>query len=144
MKPSELYEMEPIRETEDIYNLSGMVEVNMMDIEVEENEKIVLKYYADPYIDGRRVWQLFSVWFDGKPVMVCQKAGREGRDHTDAFVTDPKAYNEMNEYLFSLRDEYLWDDNIYSPDSDIENLISFYGSTLEESQKERQTIRPGD
>ena len=149
MKPSELYEMDPIRETKDIESLEGHVEVNMMDIDDEKNERVSLRYYADPYIDGYRIWQLFSVWFDDRPVMICQRAGRSGRDHGDTFVTDNQAFREMNEYLFSIREDYVDEEDIYDPDQDIENLTDFYGSTLEHArfsdriQKDRQTTIPG-
>jgi hypothetical protein len=136
--------MEPLMVTKDIYILDDHTEVNMMDIGTDKNERIELRYYADPYIDGRRVWRLFSVWFDGKPVMICQRAGREGRDYRNTIVTDNQAFREMNDYLWSLREDYVDEEDIWDPEQEIGGLTEFYGYSLKEAREQRQTIHSGE
>lgn len=52
--------------------------------------------------DGRRFWRLATVWFDNKPVMIIQNAGREGDDHRKRFITDPSLFWEMVAHIRTL------------------------------------------
>jgi hypothetical protein len=134
MKPKDLYALTPVLVERDIYPLNDFVHAMSYgdfaeDFE-DKNERIELRYYARHMYDDRRCWTLFSVWFDGKPVMICQKAGREGGDYQHHFVTDIDAYRAMEEYILSavVRDPEL--NPTLEPDEDNENVDSFYGDCL--------------
>ena len=133
MKPNELYALEPIGISRDIFPLDEYLrDLYLSEIEEEANERIELRYYARTNFDGRRGWYLFSVWFDDKPVMICQGAGRELRDFNNSFVTDWDTYTEMTKYIASLipPEEDPNHENLISPDEDHEGIDSFYGSKL--------------
>lgn len=132
MKPVDLYSLKPIKVDNDIDQLdSHMAEVDFFVIDAEEDKRIELRYYADEYMDGIRGWALFSVWFDGSPVMVCQEAGRDNEDHTKKYITDIDKYIELTRYLFSLYNySELVPEDIHDPEKDIKDLTSFYGGSL--------------
>lgn len=83
--------------------------------------------------DGRRIWSLATVWFDEKPIMVIQNAGREGDDHSRRFITDFPGFCSMCAYLQSLvpvRDQAGGRD-VVAPDQDMgDELIEFYSNRL--------------
>lgn len=133
MKPSELYARKPQEVTRDLAMLDPHIaelEGTSFDIEEEKNKRIEIRFYKYKQIDDRRVWILGGVFFNDKPVMVIQSAGREGRDHRAQFITDRFMYREMLMYIFMLSEvEYLAGE-LVSPDDDIEDLVEFYGDKL--------------
>ncbi len=46
----------------------------------ESSVRLSIRTHKYFNFDGRRFWRLASVWFDNKPVMIIQNAGREGDD----------------------------------------------------------------
>lgn len=130
MKIKDIYALKPIKEDREyIDNLRYFVP-DCYDIDWEKNTRIVLKYYADYSFDGRRVWYLYSVWFDDKPVMVCQQSGRDADEYTKKFVTAPKLYVEMRAYIRSLSFVPEVED-VYSDNYDGKELTEFYDNRLE-------------
>lgn len=134
MKPSELYNMPAITTSKNIHLLDGhMSNIDFYNICAEASKRVELRFYADVDFDGRRVWVLFSVWFDGKPVMICQEAGREGSDHRATFVTDLETYKALSAYIVTLYDnEEDDDDDSFDPNDDIPDLTEFYNRNLSE------------
>jgi hypothetical protein len=132
MTPNELYACPPIRTSSDIWGLRNFISLDLDDVEEGANTKIELRYYAQHQFDDRRGWNLFSVWYQDKPIMICQAAGRELDDYTNDFVTDPKGYEEMFHYIASLIDPYASPEAKYGPDVDREDLTTFYGASLDE------------
>ncbi|MED1125287.1 hypothetical protein [Bacillus atrophaeus] len=121
------YYYDHIIELTDQYNLDSYYGLE------EKNEKIEIKYYADCCFDGRRTWTLASVWYENKPVMVIQNAGREGDDHRERFITEPKLYDKMLTYIASLLNiDTSVKHDIYREDDDIKELDNFYGFTLDQ------------
>jgi len=51
--------------------------------------------------DDRRYISMYSFWFDGKPVMLTQNAGREGDDFKRRLVTDAALFKDLCHYLHS-------------------------------------------
>lgn len=129
MTANELYNLKPKNVTKEIYNLYKHIDILDSFCNYEANERVEVKEIISYCFDGRRVWNLSTVWFDGNPVMVIQEAGREGDDHVADYVTDKERYREMIQYLRSLEEE---DDNysFLEPDKDEPNLTSFYGHEL--------------
>jgi hypothetical protein len=82
--------------------------------------------------DGRRYWQLATVWFDDKPVMIIQNAGREGDDHRARFITDPELYAQMCTHIASLiiNVQQLELTDVVDINDDIDGLTEFYGNEL--------------
>lgn len=102
MRPKDLYKCPPISVTKECYALSRhIVDVDSC-VDWEKNKYVELRHYANECFDGRRGWELFSVWFKHKPVMICQAAGRENDDHTDEFITHAKRYVQMKQYIMSI------------------------------------------
>lgn len=136
--PNELYAMTPEETTNDVSRLVGCYYNHIPEIDEYaefyhiETPRIEIKYLKDWCYDGRRVWQLATVWFWNKPVMIIQNAGREGDDHRVRFITDPEQYKLMIEYIIALMEipEPKLED-VYKPDEDIDGLTEFYGQSLD-------------
>lgn len=138
MKPSELYARPPKEVWKDLWVLDGVyyhhvpeLEEIWPSLELKKNEKAEIRVYGYVNTGTGRFWLLAGVYFDGRPVMVIQNAGRDGDDHVARFVTDPQAYYDMVRYLAGFAGK---DPNkvieLVSPDQDIHDLDSFYGESL--------------
>lgn len=104
---AKLYAREPESTTHELWQLQDgnntvMPEIDAFYWHFKSNERVTLKVLKDFCFDGRRTWSLFTVWLDGNPVMIVQRAGREGDDHIKRFITDSARYDEMVAYLNSL------------------------------------------
>lgn len=134
MKPRDLYALPSIHVSNDFYPLEQhlpSVDFYRFKKSIDSSQRLRLCYYADHCYDGERNYTMFSVFFDGKPCMVCQNAGRGGRDHSEEFITDKEVYLSLVSFLVSL---YEKDDEmcVFNPDEDIENLTYFYSRDLSE------------
>jgi hypothetical protein len=138
MTPRELLALEPKRSSHDIHvALEEIPDADTWDIEPEEDERIEVREYAYVDFDGRRVWELASIWFDEKPVLIFQRAGREGRDHHERFIVDPDQYWELVKYSYTLprSEDASFRERAIDMDKDMgDDLTSFYGCTLEQMQ----------
>lgn len=142
MKINELYAMEPKKVTRELGYLSGFRFDHIPELTnqfyvdsywglEEKNEKVEIRYHMDHCFDGRRVWVLASVWYEDKPVMVIQNAGREGDDHYARYVTDKDAYDSMISYIVSLLEtDFKIEKDLYDADEDIKDVTHFYGHDL--------------
>ena len=137
MKASEAYLLEPESTSECLGVLKGFyydhlpeVEDSLWDLQ-DKNTKAEIKTLKDFDFDGRRCWSLRTVWFEGKPFMITQNAGREGDDHRQRFITDVEVYKKFVDYVKSLTNtqEYYLED-VIEVDEDYPNLINFYGNDL--------------
>lgn len=92
--------------------------------------RVLIKTHQCIYQDHRRFWALRSVWFDGKPIMLLQNAGREGDDHRKRYITDLAAYLEMVNHIHSLVEVQLeqetFESNVTDPNKPEPNLTKFY------------------
>ena len=126
MQLKELYQ-QPVQQTTSDLHAFHQVSGHYFNEELP-NSRIETKILQHIYIDGRRYWELATVWFDGKPFGVIQRAGREGRDHREAFWTDSDTFAEALLYLHSLAVAH--EENkpeITSLDFDGSELVDFYG-----------------
>jgi len=135
--PNDLYAMTPEIVTKDLTHLEGCYYNHVEEIGTQlmlhnvENDRVEVRFLKDYCFDGRRVWQLATVWFDEKPVMITQNAGREGDDYAKRFITDAVAFVEMCQYIKSLlKVEPLVSVDPVDPDEDVEGLTKFYGNEL--------------
>lgn len=139
MTPRELLDLDPQRTSHRLHAaLSEVPEADTWDIEAEEDERVEVREYAYVDFDGRRIWQLASVWFDGKPVLIFQSAGREGVDHHERFIVDPDHYWELVKYSYTLprSAEAPHRERAIDVDRDMgDKLTSFYGCTLKEMRE---------
>lgn len=137
--PNDLYKAKSLEETSREWNYE-ILEIledffidfypsQYEDLGIQEPFRLVAKKIADPYIDGRRICTLGTLWFDDKPFAVYQKAGREGRDHQELFVTHKQLYIESRKYLESFRNY----DGVYpiDPCKPYKELTNFYGHSFE-------------
>lgn len=97
----------------------------------EKQDRIKVKYIKDICYDGRRVWILATVWFDEKPVMIVQNAGREGRDFEARFITDAPLYKQMLQFIESLIELEEPLEDVIDPNEDRKDLTFFYCDSLE-------------
>lgn len=143
MTPKEIYDLTPIRVTNGIYLLEKhFSDVDFFSIE-QENGPIQARYYADHSFDGERCWELFSLWIDDKPFMICQEAGRGGRDHIDNFITNKDLYLKACDELRKL---YKKEVPVFDETENLVDLTDFYGKKLEffYSKNVSQKYKVGD
>ena len=102
--PNELYSLKPVRADKGEDWINGVVGLHLRD-EVDSFDldwrglamagRIEVRTLADICFDGRRTWELETVWFDGLPVMVVTSSGRDGDEYHNRYITAPKAFAEM-------------------------------------------------
>ena len=97
-----------------------------------ENTRIEIRTLHWHTFDGRRTWELKTVWFDNRPVMIIQNAGREGDDHCHRFVTDKALLTELVLYVTSLLPQPESDNDTTFVDIDEarEDLAYFYSESF--------------
>lgn len=139
MKPVELYKRTPESISYDINILKGCYYNHIPELEflyicedsLKKNNRVSIRIYKDFNFDGRRFWRLASVYFDNKPCMIIQNAGREGDDHSDRFITDKNLYMEMINFIGTLISPNIGEIEIsFNEDDDIKGLDEFYGNKL--------------
>lgn len=97
---------------------------------VEVEGRVRKDYYADPYIDGRRIWELAIVYFDDKPAYVSQCAGREGRDHKNTFLISRDTKAALVTYLHTKVQYQEPEEEEWSLDKESLELTCFYSNSL--------------
>lgn len=154
MKAIDIYSLKPKKVTKELDELKGfyadlLPEIDSDDLRSidDKNEKVEIQYYVDYSFDGRRTWTLASVWFDSYPVMIIQRAGREGDDHYKRFITSKDNFTSMVQYIRSLitlvKDDYL---DVIDENEDRKDLEMFYGHYLDEfyNTEFKPQYKPGD
>lgn len=143
MKPSELYERQPERESLDLRYLRGqgcyydhlpeLGEKHEVSLDLSANKYVVIRFYKEFNFDARRFWALASVWYNGRPVMIVQNAGREGDDHRQRFITNEELFRKMLGYIWSISTmtKEMETTDIVDKDLDIPSLTDFYGNRLD-------------
>lgn len=137
MNANELYVLIPEDITNCLGSLKGFYYDHLPEVEnslwglEDKNTRAEVKIVKDFDFDGRRFWALKTIWFDSKPFMITQNAGREGDDHYKRFITDVETFKEFVQYVKQLSDtqEYYLDD-VISPEKDFPELTAFYGNKL--------------
>lgn len=132
--PDDLYKMRPISVSHcslhvllihvpeiDHYNLN-MDKIG--DATLFETRTLVSHNY-----DGRRTWELKTVWFEGIPVMVVNNSGRDNDEYHGRWITNPEQYYHMVQWL-----------NTFAENPDVTGYVSlhtvipsmteFYGHTI--------------
>lgn len=144
MTPRQIYEMPAERVDNDPSHLFGYYYYNHLPeagdkedirswIHDIKQERISIRFIKDFCFDGRRVWRLAVVVFDGRPVMITQNAGREGDDHAVRFITDIDGMMRMAEFIISLKPPERIDEvERVGLDEDIPHLAEFYGQRLDD------------
>ena len=138
---NELYAMEPMRTTSDVslikdwYCINHIPEISdgtWVDDVNAVNTRIQIRVLKEHSFDYRRFWRLCTVWFDDKPVVIIQNAGREGSDHVERFITDGHLFAEMIHYIRTTLIQYEEDGItiVINPDDDRNDLDDFYGNHL--------------
>lgn len=97
---------------------------------VEAEKRVRKDYYANPYIDGRRTWELAIVYFDDKPAYVSQNAGREGRDHKATFLISRATKAALIAYLRTKAEDQEPEEEEWPLDKESVELTSFYSHSL--------------
>ena len=141
MTPRQIYEMPAERADKELSCLVGCYYNHIPEVGDHwgdwlwgfKQDRVEIKYIKDFYYDGRRIWRLATVWFDGNPIMIIQNAGREGDDHRAKFVTDLDGYIKMVGYIASLLpNEYRESVKTVSIEDDLPELTEFYGQRLDD------------
>lgn len=138
MTPKELLQLQPEETSQDVSILVGCYYNHIIESGINhlppwiKQDRVQLRYYRNYYFDSRRCWILASVWFDEKPVMIVQNAGREGDDHAKRFILDYDIFVKMLGYLsmiYSPPDMERPVKDMVEMDQDLP-LTSFYGCSL--------------
>lgn len=81
--------------------------------------------------DGERTVEMYTVYFEQKPVFIMQQAGRGGCDFDRRFVTDSETYKRLVGYLQSLLAPEI---NVayVDPETDmyIDDILNIYGTDV--------------
>lgn len=137
MKPEELYSLETNGISFDVGVLGDFFpEVNYSLWYTAENTRMEIRTHVDYDFDHRRCWTLRSLWLDGKPFMIIQSAGREGRDHRERIITDIEVFKKAVLYLIELcmNQESFVEDELGNDVYNFEthgSVDAFYGCNLE-------------
>lgn len=138
MTPNQLYAREPESRNHWVNTLNGFYYSHVPELSAEHlpaedpGKRVELRCYKDWCFDDRRTWRLASVWFDGKPFMVIQNAGREGDDHYKRFVTDEETYVATVTYLKTLCPAAVTKvEDVVGPNDEVVGLTEFYGNSLD-------------
>jgi len=132
---ADLYNMKPSRVFYDLYHFVGthVQEIDsFFDMDhagAEATKRIEIRQLAYDCPDGRRTWELDTIWFDGKPVMVVNSSGRDGDEYSERFITDAEGFASMVRFL----QEYVKQDGItgfVKADAIIPAMTEFYGRTI--------------
>jgi hypothetical protein len=138
LTPKDLYEMKSTA-TLDALALRGFsydhVPEAGPDVELRDKPRVRVEVVGYVHFDHRRYWRLATVWFDDKPVMVVQNAGREGDGYSKRFVTDVSLLMELAKYLKA--EEAAPDTVPLSYDG--ADLVNFYGVSLDEALRNAST-----
>lgn len=134
MTANEIYALTPESTTHALWDLSGCYYNHVAEAgdssewNSKETTRITVKTIKYFNFDGRRIWRLSTVWFDEKPVMIIQNAGREGDDHRERFITDKSLFCEMVTHIRSLAGVEVLE--VLDPEKDSPDLTKFYGYEL--------------
>jgi hypothetical protein len=113
------------------YNhLQGMDDLYSLDDSFKAQDRISIHYLKDFCFDGRRVWRLYYVKFDGQLVMICKNAGRDGDDHHGNKIFNTEAYSAMIRYIKSFETVDDCDQMAATLEDDASEFVSFYGNSL--------------
>lgn len=101
--------------------------------DIDEEGRMCIKTVIFENIDCERYVQMCTVWFDDRPVLIVQEAGRSGRDHFNRWIVDLSCYSEMLIYLAKkftatpdakIQDYLELDAEVYP-----ETFFNFYGKS---------------
>ena len=131
MKPSEIYSRVPEKISQDVYEIQNHIpeanlDLYMYDTEETTQDEVEIRYYKYYNFDGRRIWKVAGVYFEGNPVMIFQNAGREGDDAFNRFITDVDNYKDMCNYLNSIYGQMPHEKDIVDIEEEIPHLANFY------------------
>lgn len=119
--------------------LAYLHELNLNDIEMpDEQRRLVSKIHCTHTFDESRNWRLGSLWFDEKPFLIYQEAGRTG-DHEARYVTDRVLLWEAIRYAQTFQVDDYPDDKL-DPDQPCLELTHFYGTNLEQMLARKGTL----
>lgn len=130
----QLYAMKPARVFNDLYHFVGthLPEIDNSDLnhdEAEKTKRIELRQIGYDCPDGRRTWELDTVWFDGHPLMVVNSSGRDGDEYSERFITDGDTFGQMLRFLRNFV-EGSTVTGFVKADAVIPAMTEFYGRTI--------------
>lgn len=145
MTPNQLYALKPKEVTRDLWYLvpwdnhieeSTVTNFDICSKTFKENTRVEVRVIYYDNIDGERYIRMSTVWFDDKPVMIIQNAGRGGADHSARFITNKELFFAMCDYLRSLKDDSDPRFVVHDPDTECTQLTEFYGCELVNEEDE--------
>lgn len=134
MTPNQLYQCTPLRTTNNLEHLAyscynHLKELGQPFVDHCWNlscPSIEIRFLEESRIDHRRIWQLATVWFQKRPVMIIQNAGREGDDHVRRFITDKEHFIKLCQHVSRMLPVDEPDDEcIIDPGTDQPKLTHF-------------------
>ena len=145
--PAELYALKPAYThnfTHHLFSVHLQQEVDTFDLDtdgIEAAKRIEIREIVNHDFDGRRVWILETVWFDGKPVMVINASGRDADEYHERWITDGDLFAEMIKWIRTFMPTDVPGDFVEAS-RPIPEMTEFYGSTIHEFyDTEKQELR---
>ncbi len=138
--PQELYDAKPESVSNELRTLFGSYYNHVEESGLQggdilwdkTSDRVEIRCLKDFSFDSRRFWRLATVWFDKRPVMVIQNAGREGDDHRRRIITDEDGFIGLCMHLITLRTPKVRPTSVVVlPTDEVEGLTEFYGNSLD-------------
>lgn len=132
--PAELYNLRPsLTDT----CATHVIEMHIPEVDrfrldhsaIEDGKLFETRMLVSHSFDGRRTWELATVWFDGRPVMVVNSSGRDGDEYHERWITDGEQYGKLVTWLNTFT-EHGEVTGYVKPDTVIPAMTEFYGSTI--------------
>lgn len=133
---NDLYLLTPVKTTGDVWDWDLIEDLDLVLDNFQSYDYTFLMNYSCEIeaktiflevIDGERIIQLSTLWFQDKPFAVYQLAGRGGKDHKALYVTDKAIYLSFRQYLEAFK---VFEMRIIDPDEKTLIYTAFYGSIL--------------
>lgn len=114
---SQLYKLQGIAQSLDNLNSTWLRELGDLDNSAEGIDKVFEKWMSESriklvqvagdYIDGYRIAEIHTLWFDGEPVAVFRDGGRSGRDFRSRTITNLNQYQNLVRYMRQTLADHL-------------------------------------
>lgn len=142
MKPNDIYCLTPLRISRDLNDIG---EIHIPEASVGYlrdsaiSARVEIRHLVDEMYDSSRGAWMDSIWFEGKPVMITQTAGRGGNDFNKRVITNESLFWKLIQHIRTfaeLDQNYLEVVDTHEDDPDLDYL---YDEPLSKLLKKEQT-----
>lgn len=143
MRPSQIYAFTTYKHS-DLWSLIVHRDMNELQdfayqIDHAKNTRVEVREVYWWCEDGRRIIRIDTVWLDACPVMILRRAGRDGQDSYDRYITSRASFDVMVTYLRSIANVEGPTD-IVDAEDEIDSLNHMYGQDMRVALGIRATV----